>query len=84
NRVVNFALPDLPQARRDQLIGQMLDVRIVHAFPHSLRGEVAEQRTASATHRSSTQPDLMKPSIAEFTAPKNDNTRLQNLCGPLD
>ena len=40
NRVVNFALPDLPQARRDQLIGQMLDVRIVHAFPHSLRGEV--------------------------------------------
>ena len=41
NRVVNFALPDLPQARRDQLIGQMLDVRIVHAFPHSLRGEVA-------------------------------------------
>ncbi|WP_104657705.1 tRNA (N6-isopentenyl adenosine(37)-C2)-methylthiotransferase MiaB [Ralstonia insidiosa] len=40
NRVVNFALPDLPQVRRDQLIGQMLDVRIVHAFPHSLRGEV--------------------------------------------
>ncbi|MEF9384281.1 tRNA (N6-isopentenyl adenosine(37)-C2)-methylthiotransferase MiaB [Ralstonia solanacearum species complex bacterium KE056] len=40
NRVVNFALPDLPQARRDQLVGQMLDVRIVHAFPHSLRGEV--------------------------------------------
>ena len=40
NRVVNFALPELPQARRDQLIGQMLDVRIVHAFPHSLRGEV--------------------------------------------
>ena len=50
NRVVNFALPDLPQARREQLIGQMLDVRIVHAFPHSLRGEVAEQRMASATH----------------------------------
>ena len=42
NRVVNFALPDLPQARRDQLIGQMLDVRIVHAYPHSLRGEVTE------------------------------------------
>ncbi|ATG20741.1 tRNA (N6-isopentenyl adenosine(37)-C2)-methylthiotransferase MiaB [Ralstonia mannitolilytica] len=40
NRVVNFALPDLPQARRDQLVGQMLDVRIVHAYPHSLRGEV--------------------------------------------
>ena len=45
NRVVNFALPDLPQARRDRLIGQMLDVRIVHAFPHSLRGEVTDQRT---------------------------------------
>jgi len=26
----------------------------------------------------------MKPTTAEFTAPKNDNTRLQNLCGPLD
>lgn len=26
----------------------------------------------------------MKPTIAEFTAPKNDNARLQNLCGPLD
>ncbi|MDE2201816.1 MAG: tRNA (N6-isopentenyl adenosine(37)-C2)-methylthiotransferase MiaB [Burkholderiaceae bacterium] len=50
NRVVNFALPDLPQARRDQLVGQMLDVRIVHAYPHSLRGEVTEQRAASATH----------------------------------
>ena len=50
NRVVNFALPDLPQVRREQLIGQMLDVRIVHAFPHSLRGEVAEERMASAAH----------------------------------
>jgi tRNA-2-methylthio-N6-dimethylallyladenosine synthase len=50
NRVVNFALPDLPQARRDQLVGQMLDVRIVHAYPHSLRGEVTEQLAASATH----------------------------------
>ncbi|MCL6469848.1 MAG: tRNA (N6-isopentenyl adenosine(37)-C2)-methylthiotransferase MiaB [Ralstonia sp.] len=50
NRVVNFALPDLPQVRPEQLIGQMLDVRIVHAFPHSLRGEVAEERMASAAH----------------------------------
>ena len=50
HRVVNFALPDLPQVRREQLIGQMLDVRIVHAFPHSLRGEVAEERMASAAH----------------------------------
>ena len=50
NRVVNFALPDLPQARRDQLIGQMLDVRIVQAFPHSLRGEVTEQRVVGAAN----------------------------------
>ncbi|MEF2250752.1 tRNA (N6-isopentenyl adenosine(37)-C2)-methylthiotransferase MiaB [Ralstonia solanacearum] len=48
NRVVNFALPDLPPARRDQLVGQMLDVRIVHAYPHSLRGEVTEQRVVDA------------------------------------
>ncbi|CBJ39123.1 PhoH family protein [Ralstonia pseudosolanacearum] len=26
----------------------------------------------------------MKPINAEFVAPKNDNARLQNLCGPLD
>ncbi|MBT1537231.1 tRNA (N6-isopentenyl adenosine(37)-C2)-methylthiotransferase MiaB [Ralstonia solanacearum] len=50
NRVVNFALPDLPPARRDQLVGQMLDVRIVHAYPHSLRGEVTEQRVVDAAH----------------------------------
>ncbi|WP_055324708.1 tRNA (N6-isopentenyl adenosine(37)-C2)-methylthiotransferase MiaB [Ralstonia solanacearum] len=50
NRVVNFALPDLPPARRDQLVGQMLDVRIVHAYPHSLRGEVAEQRVVDAAN----------------------------------
>ncbi|MHA6843869.1 tRNA (N6-isopentenyl adenosine(37)-C2)-methylthiotransferase MiaB [Ralstonia pseudosolanacearum] len=49
NRVVNFALPDLPQARRDQLVGQMLDVRIVHAYPHSLRGDVVEQRPDGVT-----------------------------------
>jgi tRNA-2-methylthio-N6-dimethylallyladenosine synthase len=34
NRVVNFAAP-----RR--LIGQMVDVRITRALPHSLRGEIA-------------------------------------------
>jgi tRNA-2-methylthio-N6-dimethylallyladenosine synthase len=50
NRVVNFALPDVPQARRDQLVGQMLDVRIVQAFPHSLRGEVTEQRVVGAAN----------------------------------
>jgi tRNA-2-methylthio-N6-dimethylallyladenosine synthase len=38
NRIVNF--PAGPQAQR--LIGQMLDVRIVSALPHSLRGEVLQ------------------------------------------
>ncbi len=36
NRIVNFAAG--PRAAR--LVGQMLDVRITQAFPHSLRGEV--------------------------------------------
>ncbi|MBI5335749.1 MAG: tRNA (N6-isopentenyl adenosine(37)-C2)-methylthiotransferase MiaB [Burkholderiales bacterium] len=36
NRIVNFAAG--PQ--RERLIGQMIDVRITQAFPHSLRGEV--------------------------------------------
>jgi tRNA-2-methylthio-N6-dimethylallyladenosine synthase len=36
NRVVNF--PGGPN--RDRLIGQMVDVRITQAFPHSLRGEL--------------------------------------------
>ena len=36
NRIVNF--PAGPQ--RDRLVGQMLDVRITQAFPHSLRGEL--------------------------------------------
>ncbi|MEN7526821.1 MULTISPECIES: tRNA (N6-isopentenyl adenosine(37)-C2)-methylthiotransferase MiaB [unclassified Cupriavidus] len=40
NRVVNFALPGVPQAQRDRMIGQMVDVNITQAFPHSLRGEV--------------------------------------------
>jgi tRNA-2-methylthio-N6-dimethylallyladenosine synthase len=33
NRIVNFAGPA-------RLIGQMIDVRITQAMPHSLRGEV--------------------------------------------
>jgi tRNA-2-methylthio-N6-dimethylallyladenosine synthase len=37
NRIVNF--PGGPQAAR--LVGQMIDVRITQAYPHSLRGEVA-------------------------------------------
>ena len=36
NRIVNFAAG----AGRDRLIGQMLDVRISSALPHSLRGEL--------------------------------------------
>jgi len=41
NRVVNFDAG--PQAGR--LTGQMIDVRIVHAYPHSLRGEVVVRDT---------------------------------------
>ena len=37
NRIVNF--PGGPNAQR--LVGQMIDVRITQALPHSLRGEVA-------------------------------------------
>ena len=37
NRVVNFPAPVASHAR---LIGQMIDVRITHAYPHSLRGEL--------------------------------------------
>ena len=39
NRIVNFAAG--PQ--RDRLVGQMLDVRISQALPHSLRGELVIQ-----------------------------------------
>jgi tRNA-2-methylthio-N6-dimethylallyladenosine synthase len=38
--VVNFALPGVPQAGRDRLVGQLVDVSITQAFPHSLRGEI--------------------------------------------
>ena len=44
NRIVNF--PAGPQAAR--LVGQMIDVRITAALPHSLRGEVALQGEAAA------------------------------------
>jgi tRNA-2-methylthio-N6-dimethylallyladenosine synthase len=37
NRVVNFPAP---VAAHRRLIGQMIDVRIGHAYPHSLRGEL--------------------------------------------
>jgi tRNA-2-methylthio-N6-dimethylallyladenosine synthase len=39
NRIVNFAAGPL----RQRLVGQMVDVRITQAFPHSLRGEVVTQ-----------------------------------------
>jgi tRNA-2-methylthio-N6-dimethylallyladenosine synthase len=49
NRVVNFPAPAASHAR---LIGQMIDVQINHAFPHSLRGELvlAHQDTPATTH----------------------------------
>ncbi len=43
NRVVNFPVDGIPQERREQLAGQMLDVNITLAYPHSLRGEVVAQ-----------------------------------------
>ena len=41
NRIVNFAGPQ-------RLVGQMIDVRITQAYPHSLRGEVAIHEEAVA------------------------------------
>jgi tRNA-2-methylthio-N6-dimethylallyladenosine synthase len=43
NRIVNF--PTGPG--RDRLVGQMFDVRIVSALPHSLRGEVVVSADAA-------------------------------------
>ncbi len=39
NRIVNFCAPA-------RLVGQMIDVRVTHALPHSLRGEVLTAETA--------------------------------------
>ncbi|HNK18472.1 MAG TPA: tRNA (N6-isopentenyl adenosine(37)-C2)-methylthiotransferase MiaB [Piscinibacter sp.] len=41
NRIVNFA-------GADRLIGQMMEVRITRAYPHSLRGEVLTGETVAA------------------------------------
>ena len=41
NRIVNFAGPA-------RLVGQMIDVTITQAYPHSLRAEVLTQETVSA------------------------------------
>jgi tRNA-2-methylthio-N6-dimethylallyladenosine synthase len=45
NRIVNFALPHAEdkQAARERLMGQMIELDIVHAYPHSLRGAVPER-----------------------------------------
>ncbi|CAJ3321728.1 (dimethylallyl)adenosine tRNA methylthiotransferase [Burkholderia pseudomallei] len=49
NRVVNFPAPS---AAHPRLIGQMIDVKINHAYPHSLRGELvlAHGDASAATH----------------------------------
>jgi tRNA-2-methylthio-N6-dimethylallyladenosine synthase len=49
NRVVNFPAPLASHAR---LIGQMIDVKINHAYPHSLRGELlmAHEGNAAVSH----------------------------------
>ena len=44
NRIVNF--PAGPQGAR--LVGRMIDVRIVEAYPHSLRGELALRESHGA------------------------------------
>jgi tRNA-2-methylthio-N6-dimethylallyladenosine synthase len=44
NRIVNF--DGGPQSAR--LVGQMVDVRITQALPHSLRGEVLVRDTVQA------------------------------------
>ncbi|HKX95066.1 MAG TPA: TRAM domain-containing protein, partial [Methylibium sp.] len=41
NRIVNFAGPA-------RLVGQMIDVRITEAYPHSLRGAVLTAETVAA------------------------------------
>lgn len=49
NRVVNFPAP---LASHPRLIGQMIDVKINHAYPHSLRGELVltHDDASAATH----------------------------------
>jgi len=49
NRVVNFPAP---LASHPRLIGQMIDVKINHAYPHSLRGELllVTDDASAATH----------------------------------
>jgi tRNA-2-methylthio-N6-dimethylallyladenosine synthase len=44
NRVVNFPAPISSHAR---LIGQMIDIEINHAYPHSLRGAIVRREPAA-------------------------------------
>jgi tRNA-2-methylthio-N6-dimethylallyladenosine synthase len=44
NRIVNF--PAGPMAQR--LVGQMIELRITQALPHSLRGEILQRETQAA------------------------------------
>src|ERR1700738_1191322 len=44
NRVVNFPAPIAAHSR---LIGQMIDTRITHTYPHSLRGELVLAHAAT-------------------------------------
>jgi tRNA-2-methylthio-N6-dimethylallyladenosine synthase len=52
NRVVNFAA-----AGRD-LLGQVVAVRIARALPHSLRGELVEDRAGASCAEDETVPAL--------------------------
>ena len=47
NRAVNFAMGPAMQAAPSRLIGQMVDVNITLAYPHSLRGEVLTKDIAA-------------------------------------
>jgi tRNA-2-methylthio-N6-dimethylallyladenosine synthase len=44
NRIVNFPAGPMPQ----RLVGQMIELRITQALPHSLRGEVLQRETQAA------------------------------------
>ena len=50
NRIVNFDGGPL----RDRLIGQMLDVQITEALPHSLRGRVQSDDVSVGAETSAT------------------------------
>ena len=45
NRIVNFAAGPT-QALRERLVGQLIDVKITKAFPHSLRADILLDQAA--------------------------------------